>query len=138
MKNNKIVPALAFLAVMVGTEAPLVAAAPQLEEVIVTAQKRAENMQGVPVAVSAITSEQLDDIGFNDIADIAAQVPSLIVLTNLSPLSTTFRVRNIGNAGNIPTFEPATGLFIDGAFRSRSGIGIGDLADVQSVEVLYV
>lgn len=136
MKNNKIVPALAFVAVMVGTEAPLVAAAPQLEEVIVTAQKRAENMQDVPVAVSAITSEQLDDIGFNDIADIAAQVPSLIVLTNLSPLSTTFRVRNIGNAGNIPTFEPATGLFIDGAFRSRSGIGIGDLADVQSVEVL--
>ena len=111
-------------------------AAPQLEEVIVTAQKRSENLQDVPVAVSAITADQLDDIGFNDIADIAAQVPSLIVLTNISPLSATFRIRNIGNAGNIPTFEPATGLFIDGAFRSRSGMGIGDLADVQSVEVL--
>ena len=115
---------------------PLQAAGIQLEEVIVTAQKREENMQDVPVAVSAITSDELDNIGFNDIADIAAQVPSLIVLTNLSPLSTTFRIRNIGNAGNIPTFEPATGLFIDGAFRSRSGIGIGDLADVQSIEVL--
>jgi iron complex outermembrane receptor protein len=110
--------------------------AAQLEEVIVTAQKRQEDMQTVPVSVSAITADQLLDIGFNDITDIAAQVPSLIVLTNISPLATTFRIRNIGNAGNIPNFEPATGLFIDGAFRSRSGIGIGDLVDVSSVEVL--
>ena len=110
--------------------------AAQLEEVIVTAQKRAEDMQTVPVSVSALTADQLADIGFNDISDIAAQVPSLIVLTNISPLATTFRIRNIGNAGNIPNFEPATGLFIDGAFRSRSGIGMGDLVDVSSVEVL--
>ena len=113
---------------------PLYAA--QLEEVIVTAQKRQEDMQTVPVSVSAITADQLTDMGFNDIGDIAAQVPSLIVLTNISPLATTFRIRNIGNAGNIPNFEPATGLFIDGAFRARSGIGIGDLVDVSSVEVL--
>ncbi len=93
-------------------------------------------MQTVPVAVSALTADQLVDIGFNDISDIAAHVPSLIVLTNVSPLATTFRIRNIGNAGNIPNFEPATGLFIDGAFRSRSGIGMGDLVDVSSVEVL--
>ncbi|MEX1667449.1 hypothetical protein AB4876_00920 [Zhongshania guokunii] len=53
------------------------------------------------------------------------------MLTNISPLTTTFIIRNIGNAGNIPHFEPATGLFIDGAFRSRSGIGMGDLADVS-------
>ncbi|MFT5032401.1 MAG: iron complex outermembrane receptor protein [Bermanella sp.] len=110
--------------------------AAQLEEVIVTAQKRAEDMQTVPVSVSALTADQLLDIGFNDISDIAAQVPSLIVLTNISPLATTFRIRNIGNAGNIPNFEPATGLFIDGAFRSRSGIGMGDLVDVSSIEVL--
>ncbi len=110
--------------------------AAQLEEVIVTAQKRQEDMQTVPVSVSALTADQLVDMGFNDIGDIAAQVPSLIVLTNISPLATTFRIRNIGNAGNIPNFEPATGLFIDGAFRSRSGIGIGDLVDVSSVEVL--
>lgn len=138
MHNNKKALwsfALVLAAALLQT-APLRAASVQLEEVIVTAQKREENMQDVPVAVSAISSEDLDNIGFNDIADIAAQVPSLIVLTNLSPLSTTFRVRNIGNAGNIPTFEPATGLFIDGAFRSRSGMGIGDLTDVQSIEVL--
>lgn len=134
--NDKRIQALPSLIVAALLVAPPAISAPQLEEVIVTAQKRAENMQDVPVAVSAITADQLDDIGFNDIADISAQVPSLIVLTNLSPLSTTFRIRNIGNAGNIPTFEPATGLFIDGAFRSRSGIGIGDLVDVSSVEVL--
>jgi len=58
------------------------------------------------------------------------------VLTNISPLTTTFIFRNIGNAGKIPNFEPATGLFIDAAFRSRSGIGMGDLADVSSIEVM--
>ncbi|MFT5888416.1 MAG: iron complex outermembrane receptor protein [Zhongshania sp.] len=133
MKNNNGKLQLAALALIT---CPLATYAVQLEEVIVTAQKRQENMQTVPVAVSALTADQLQDIGFNDIGDIAAQVPSLVVLTNISPMATTFRVRNIGNAGNIPNFEPATGLFIDGAFRSRSGIGIGDIVDVSSIEVL--
>jgi outer membrane receptor protein involved in Fe transport len=127
---------LLVAATLFSTSSSMLLHAAQLEEVIVTAQKRQEDMQTVPVSVSAITADQLTDMGFNDISDIAAQVPSLIVLTNISPMATTFRIRNIGNAGNIPNFEPATGLFIDGAFRSRSGIGIGDLVDVSSVEVL--
>lgn len=120
---------------IVGAQSPA-ANAVQLEEVIVTAQKRAENLQDVPVAVTALTADLLADIGFNDLGDVMSQVPSLLVLTNTSPMNTTLFIRNISNAGNIPTFEPATGLFIDGAFRSRSGFGIGDLADVQAVEVL--
>ena len=109
---------------------------PALEEVVVTAQKRTESMQEVPVAVSAITGEDLANTGFRDVNDIAAQVPSLIVTTNISPINASFRTRRIGNEGNIPTFEPDTALIIDGAFRSRSGLGLGDLVGVKSVEVL--
>jgi len=107
-----------------------------LEEVVVTAQKRTESMQDVPVSVSALTGDDLSNTGFRDVGDIAAQVPSLMVTTNASPLNTSFRIRRIGNEGNIPTFEPDTALIIDGAFRSRSGLGLGDLVDVKSVEVL--
>ena len=107
-----------------------------LEEVVVTAQKRTESMQDVPVSVSAISGDDLSNTGFRDVGDIAAQVPSLMVTTNASPLNTSFRIRRIGNEGNIPTFEPDTALIIDGAFRSRSGLGLGDLVDVKSVEVL--
>lgn len=113
-------------------EAPRVA----LEEVVVTAQKRSESMQDVPVAVDALSADQLAKVGFRDVDDIAAQVPSLIVTSNLSPLNASFRIRRIGTEGNIPTFEPDTALIIDGAFRSRSGSGLGDLVDVSAVEVL--
>lgn len=111
-------------------------AAPVLEEVVVTAQKRSESMQDVPVAVSALAGDDLLNTGFRDVTDVAAQVPSLIVTSNASPMNTSFRIRRIGNEGNIPTFEPDTALMIDGAFRSRAGLGLGDMVDVSSVEVL--
>lgn len=107
-----------------------------LEEVVVTAQKRTESLQDVPVAVDALSGDQLTKAGFRDVDDVAAQIPSLIVTSNLSPLNASFRIRRIGNEGNIPTFEPDTALILDGAFRSRSGIGLGELVDVASVEVL--
>ena len=113
-----------------------VAAAPMLEEVVVTAQKRSQSMQDVPVAVTAVGAQELQDAGINDMTDLSMQVPSLVVSTNTSPFNTSYRIRGIGNEGNIPTFEPATGLFVDGAFKSRSGLGLGELVDVESIEIL--
>ncbi len=107
-----------------------------IEEVIVSAQKRSESMQDVPLAVTAVGEQELADAGINDVTDLSMQIPSLVVSTNTSPFNTSYRIRGIGNEGNIPTFEPATGLFIDGAFKSRSGLGLGELVDVQSIEVL--
>jgi iron complex outermembrane receptor protein len=109
---------------------------PQLEEIIVTAQKRAERLQDVPVSVSAFSAHELADISFDDVDDLVDYVPSLTVGTNVSPLSTSFRIRNVGKFSSIPSFEPAVGLFIDGAFRARSGLGLGDIVDVSAVEVL--
>jgi outer membrane receptor protein involved in Fe transport len=107
-----------------------------LEEIVVTAQKRAESLQDVSVSVSALGTDFMRDAGVNDMNDVALHVPGLTVSTNASPWLTSFRVRRIGNEGNIQTFEPDTGLFIDGAFRSRSGLGLGDLVDVERIEVL--
>ena len=62
--------------------------------------------------------------------------PSLQVVSNSGPLNTAFKVRGVGNDPNIPNFEPAVGLFIDGVFMPRSGLGLGDLVDIERIEIL--
>lgn len=112
------------------------AGSPALEEVIVSARKQSELIQDVPVAVSAITADQMETAGIRDVGDLTTLVPSLVVTSNSNPFTSSYKIRRIGNEGNIPDFEPDTGLFIDGAFRSRSGLGLGDLVDIEHIEVL--
>jgi outer membrane receptor protein involved in Fe transport len=107
-----------------------------LEEIQVLARKQSERLQDVPLALSAVTAEQIEAAGIRDVADLTAVAPSLVVTSNSNPFNTSYRIRRIGNEGNIPDFEPDTGLFIDGAYRSRSGLGLGDLADIEQIEVL--
>jgi iron complex outermembrane receptor protein len=107
-----------------------------LGEVTVTAQRREQSMQEAPVAVSNLSAELLQDSGATDMLDIQMLVPSLSMEQNKGPGFATFRIRGIGNIGNIPNFEPAVGLFIDGAYRSKSGLGVGELVDVDRIEVL--
>ena len=107
-----------------------------LETIEVMARKQTERLQDVPMAVSAVTAEQIQAAGIRDVADLTAVAPSLVVTSNSNPFNTSYRIRRIGNEGNIPDFEPDTGLFIDGAYRSRSGLGLGDLADIEQIEVL--
>jgi outer membrane receptor protein involved in Fe transport len=109
---------------------------PQLEEVVVTAQKRAQSIQDVPVSVSALESSALAAAGVNDITDVARQIPTLEVQSSTGSATVNYRLRRVGNLGNIPTFEPAVGLFVDGAFRIRSFYGSGELLDLDRVEVL--
>jgi outer membrane receptor protein involved in Fe transport len=108
----------------------------QIEEIVVTAARREQSFQDVPMAVSALNSERLRDTGITEFAQIASQVPSLEVEGNTNPFTTSLRIRGIGNLANIPNFEPAVGLFIDNAYRSRSGVAMGDLLDVERIEVL--
>jgi iron complex outermembrane receptor protein len=106
------------------------------EEIMVTAQKRTQSLQDVPIALSAFTAEKMDRAGVNDMSDLSRLVPALELQSNASALTTSFRLRRVGNLGNIPTFEPSVGVFIDGAYRSRSIFGAGDLFDLERVEVL--
>jgi iron complex outermembrane recepter protein len=109
---------------------------PALDEITVTAQKRAQSMQHVPISLSAFTAAALDRAGVGDMADLSRLVPTLETQTDDYPTTTTFRLRRVGNIGNIPTFEPSVGVFIDGAYRSRSVFGASDLFDLERVEVL--
>lgn len=108
-----------------------------LETVTVWAQKREMTLQEVPMAVSALGAEDIAAAGIDNIADIADLVPALDLQRSVGPVTTTLRIRRVGNLGNIPTFESAVGLFVDGAFRSRSLLSAADLLDVDRVEVLH-
>lgn len=112
------------------------AVAQQLEEITVTAQKREQSLQDVPMAVSAVSGQAMQQAGISDIKDLARQVPSLQVQGSTSPLAMNYRIRRVGNIGNIPTFEPAVGVFMDGAFRNRPVFSAGDMFDVDRIEVL--
>jgi iron complex outermembrane receptor protein len=107
-----------------------------IEEILVVSQKRTQSLQEVPVPVSVLTGERIELAGIRDIFDAANEISSLTVIQNTAPVNTAFRLRRIGNEPNIPTFEPAVGLFVDGAFRTRTGVAVGDLFDIDRVEVL--
>lgn len=107
-----------------------------IEHIIVLAQKRESALQDVPMSVTALTDSQLTAAGLDDIAEISQRLPTLDQQRSSTLTTTTFRIRRVGNLGNIPTFEPAVGLFVDGAFRSRSLLGTNELLDVERIEVL--
>ena len=107
-----------------------------LEEVIVTAEKRSASLQDVPVAVNAFSSDDIEEAGIHDAYDVATHTPSLTVTSNSSPFNTKLSVRGIGTAQNDPALEPSVGVFVDGVFLGRSGLGMSDLTDIERIEVL--
>lgn len=126
----------AALAVAGGTAGAQEAGVSGIEEVVVTATRREQSFRDVPMAVSALDSQRLQDTGVTEFNDIQSQVPSFEIEANTNPFTTSLRIRGMGNLANIPNFEPAVGLFVDGAYRSRSGVAMGDLLDVERIEIL--
>ena len=107
-----------------------------IEEIVVTAQKRAESLQEVPVAVYAFTSTMIEEAGIGDITDLANMTPSMNITSNLNPFATRLMIRGVGTTQNDPALEPSVGLFIDGVFMGRTGLGTADLTDIERIEVL--
>jgi iron complex outermembrane recepter protein len=108
-----------------------------IQEIVVTARKREEPAFSVPVAVTAYSGSELHSDGVNDINDLQALSPSLFVNTTSGAVSdTTIRMRGVGTTGNNAGLEGAVGVFIDGVYRNRSGLGLADLIDIDRVEVL--
>ena len=108
--------AMVCIAALVATEA----AADPLDTVIVFARKRADPLADVPMSVSTHSHEALAAAGIDDLDMLAAYEPLLAVQRSVGAATTTLRIRRIGNLGNVPTLEPAVGLFVDGAYRQRS------------------
>ncbi len=108
-----------------------------IEEMIVTATKREESIQDVPIAVSAFSGEDLTARGVQDIYGLQEVSPSIAVYSsNSTSNGGTLRIRGVGTTGNNPGLEAAVGTFIDGIYRSRAGLAFNDLTDVDRVEIL--
>jgi len=110
---------------------------PALEEIIVTAEKRSENLQDVPISVVAINSQQVQDAGITNIRNLAILTPGLTVTSEGNEAITTARIRGIGTVGDNPGLESSVGVNIDGVYRPRNGVAFGDLGEIEQIEVLY-
>ena len=104
--------------------------------IIVTATKREQTLQDVPISVSVTTAETIERSQVRDLIDLQTLVPSLKVGQLQSSANTNFIIRGFGNGANNSGIEPSVGVFIDGVYRSRSAAQIGDLANIQRIEVL--
>ena len=107
-----------------------------LSEITVTAQKREEALQDVPIVVTAISKQALDRAGVRDIKDLQQVVAGLTVTSTQSESLTTARIRGIGTVGDNAGLESSVGVVIDGVYRPRNGVGFGDLGDLERIEVL--
>jgi outer membrane receptor protein involved in Fe transport len=118
-----------------GADAP--AQSPGLEEIIVTAEKRSENLEDVPISVVAVSAQQLQDAGITDIRSLTVLTPGLTVTSEGNENITTARIRGIGTVGDNPGLESSVGVNIDGVYRPRNGVAFGDLGEIEQIEVLY-
>ena len=108
-----------------------------VEEIIVTATKREESIQDVPIAVSAFSGEDLSARGVEDIYGLMEVSPSVAVYSsNSTSNGGTLRIRGVGTTGNNPGLEAAVGTFVDGIYRSRAGLAFNDFADIDRIEIL--
>jgi outer membrane receptor protein involved in Fe transport len=109
---------------------------PVLTEIIVTAQKRQQNIQDVPISVIALSAQQLKEGGVTDIKNLQALTPGLTVTSTTSENVTTARIRGIGTVGDNPGLESSVGVVIDGVYRPRNGVGFGNLGEIEQIEIL--
>ncbi len=108
-----------------------------VEEITVTATKREESLQDVPIAVTAITPLQIERSGMQDIRDLPTLASSFNMNSSQTESQgTTLRIRGVGTTGNNIGLESSVGVFLDGIYLSRPGIALGDQLDVESIEVL--
>ena len=108
----------------------------QLEEVVVTAQKREEKLSDVPIAVTALTSEQIGAAFANNIEDLQSMVPSVSYRKGNTTRNSALTVRGIGTISFSIAAEPSVSTVVDGVVLGRSGQAFGDLYDLERVEVL--
>lgn len=106
-----------------------------VDEIIVTAQKRAENILDVPISITAFNEETLENKGLQSVGDLAITTPNL-VYDNTSSIDPNIRVRGISSAARNIGFESGLGLYVDGVFVGRSFAFNQSLEDIERVEVL--
>ncbi|WP_339723940.1 TonB-dependent receptor [uncultured Paraglaciecola sp.] len=108
----------------------------RLETITVTAQKRAQNLQEVPVSVTAFTGDEMAEAVIKDMYDLQTNVPGLGAFQSQSATNSSFSIRGVGTSSQNFGLESSVGLYVDGVYRARQNSMINNLVDVAAVEVL--
>ena len=107
-----------------------------LEELVVTAQKRAENLQDVPISVVAVTGEAIQDRNLVNVVDILQDVPNVTAQSAYQARNPILFMRGIGIADFGPATSGAIGVTIDEVFLNSGNGQMGQVFDIDRVEVL--
>lgn len=111
--------------------------APDTGEIIVTARRRAETLQDVPIAVTAYSGAQLENQGATDITDISDTTPNVTLETSRGTNTTlTAFIRGVGQQDPVAGFEAGVGLYLDDVYLNRPQAAVLDIYDVERIEVL--
>jgi iron complex outermembrane receptor protein len=108
----------------------------EIPEVIVSAQRRSERLQDVPVTVQAVSATQLATAGVTNIRDLGELVPSLNV--NVATSNTITYLRGVGNSSWFPGLETPVAIYVDGVYMASALTTLFDFANVDRLEVLKV
>jgi len=107
-----------------------------ISEIVVTATKREQTLQDVPISVAVTGQQTIERAQVRDLIDLQSVVPSLKVQQFNAAGQTNFVIRGFGNGNGNDGIESSVGIFIDGVYRSRSAAALDDLPEIERVEVL--
>ncbi len=130
---------LPFLIAAAGAEAqaPQRAVPSQLEEVVVTAEKRQTSLQDTPISISAYSSEALEQMGAHNAVDIGDYTPNTTITPSLgSVYNIRVAIRGLGTAEPSLAVDPKVGIYLDGAYIARNAGAVFDVVDLERVEIL--
>jgi iron complex outermembrane receptor protein len=106
-----------------------------IEEVVVTAEKRAQNLQEVPVAVTALSAENIEKLRIQELGDVAAKTPNFVI-GQQSPTQPELTIRGIGSSDREAGSERSVVVFVDEVYVGRAGASTFNLFDLERIEVL--
>lgn len=109
---------------------------PESQSVVVTAQKRLQIAQDVPLAVSVVGSDYIAKSGAVSLKDVVSAIPSLQFTQSQSAVQSSVTIRGVGSSGGVAGLEPSVGMYVDGVYLDRTYMGLGDFNDIERIEVL--
>ncbi len=112
------------------------ASAAGLQDIIVTAQRREESLQRVPVAVTALSTQTLDQARITSVERLSAFAPNLTVVNQATVATPVITIRGINSGSSNITQDPKVATYLDGVYFGRNSGSIFDLADIERVEIL--
>ncbi len=122
---------------LIGDPEPAIGARGALEEIVVTAQKREQNIQDVPISMTALTSDFVLDSGITSFTSIQQYAPNVSITPVSDTRNTALRIRGIGSDQSNAGIDASVGVFIDGVYQGRTGLAAGaGLLDIERIEVL--